>query len=251
MKRETTDYEDKILTIPNVITVSRLILSIPLFSFIATFGITSPLLIGSLVTTLAATDAVDGFISRKFNMRSKFGEVIDPVADKIFNWGLCISLISCGAMPLWPLVILIRDVSVWSVTFYQYQKNGIRMRPTIPAKLKMVFQSLGVISTILFGFGTESILSMIAPLCMVGAISTFGFEVEKIKETYFSCAPNKKETSKTIVEDFQDELEKTKISTKTVDKIKQKSQDVVKSVENTLDNSTPKIKQKSIYHKMD
>lgn len=246
--KERVDYEDKILTIPNVITMIRLVLSVPLFIFIGTFGITSPLLIASFVIILAASDAVDGFISRKFNMHSRFGEVFDPLADKIFNWGLCVSLIFCGAMPLWPLLILVRDVSIWTVTFYQYQKNRIRMTPTFPAKLKMALQSIGVISTILFGFGTESVLSLIAPLCMIGAISTFGFEIQKIKETYFSLQENLEKISTTSVENIQENTSKTKKSTKTVDKIKQKS----KSVANTVENITsPKVKQKSIYHKID
>lgn len=249
MKKEK-DTKDKIFTIPNVITMARLSLAIPFFGIIATNGVTAPYLCASIISLLAATDAVDGYIARKFHMQSHFGEVLDPIADKIFNWGLCFSLIACGAMPLWPLLILIRDVSVATVTFYQYRKNKIRMLPTFPAKLKTTFQSIGVISTILFGFGLDNILSMIAPLMMIGAISTNFFEVGEIKKKYFSNQKEKditetvKKTSIPVEEEKNNTLEQvyTNLATKEND------------LGRTLPNQNiehPLIKQKSIFQKYD
>lgn len=175
----------KKLTIPNILTVFRMISSIALCGYIASFGITSPLLVTLAAIGIGATDAIDGYLARNCNMKSQLGSLLDPIADKIYNWGLGITLMATGIMPLWPLLIAVRDISVATVTSYQYNKNGKEMTPTIPAKLKMLFQSAGMISTLSFGFGSSG-ASLIAPVCMSLAIATVVPEVICIKKKYFS-----------------------------------------------------------------
>lgn len=189
---EKSDYEDKIITIPNCISIARIIASIGLFTYIGMFGITSPALITTLALVVGCTDAVDGFIARKFNMISKFGKILDPIADKVFNWGIGVTLMATGIMPLWPLAIGIRDITVASVSAYQLKKNNKMMLPTLPAKAKMLFQSIGVASTLAFGFGTSG-LELIAPIAMGTAVATAIPEVVCIKKKYFA---DKKETKK-------------------------------------------------------
>ncbi len=185
MNDKNKNYNE-ILTLPNVITTTRIISSILLFSFMLTTGISlSPVL--ALVTALiGATDFVDGYLAREKNMTSKIGKVLDPIADKVYNWGLCFTLMATGAMPLWPMLILGRDVVASS--FYSYQakiKKRKDLAPTFPAKAKMAFQTMGVISTIAFGFG-GSLLGMIAPVSMSLAIATVVPEIFAIKKKYLT-----------------------------------------------------------------
>lgn len=177
------DYYKK-LTLPNVLTVFRMISSLALCGYIATFGITSPLLITLATVGIGATDALDGYLARNCGMSSQLGSILDPIADKMFNWGLGITLMATGIMPLWPLLIAARDITVFTVSSYQFKKNGKEMFPTIPAKLKMLFQSAGVVSTLAFGFGTAG-LGLIAPICMGLAIATAIPEAICIKKKYF------------------------------------------------------------------
>jgi len=196
-KRECDSHDKsyyKKLTIPNILTVFRMVSSVALFSYIATFGITSPLLITIAAIGIGATDALDGYLARNCGMASQLGSVLDPIADKIYNWGMGITLMATGIMPLWPLLISVRDLAVAGITSYQFKENGKEMKPTFPAKLKMVLQSAGMVSTLAFGFGTEG-LSLIAPICMAGAIGTVIPEIYCIKKKYFS---DKKE--ETIIE---------------------------------------------------
>lgn len=199
-KRECDSHEEnyyKKLTIPNVLTVFRMIASVALCGYIAAFGITSPLLITLATIGIGATDAIDGHLARNYGMSSQLGSILDPIADKVFNWGLGITLMATGIMPLWPLLIAARDASVFAFNSYQFKKNGRELFPTIPAKLKMVFQSAGVVSTLAFGFGSSG-LSLIAPICMGAAIATVVPEVICIKKKYFSKNTLEKEQDETL-----------------------------------------------------
>lgn len=244
--RECDSHDDsyyKKLTIPNILTVFRMISSVALFSYIAAFGITSPALITAAAIGIGATDAMDGYLARHCGMASQLGSVLDPIADKIYNWGMGITLMATGIMPLWPLLISVRDLTVAGITSYQFKKNGKEMKPTIPAKLKMVLQSAGMVSTLAFGFGAEG-LSLIAPICMAGAIGTVIPEIYCIKKKYFS---NKKE-EETIVEPI------TTVATKVDEEITQGQNEKSKTLEYTSPTiehiqSKPKVLKKTIFGK--
>jgi hypothetical protein len=113
-----------------------------------------------------------------------------------------ITLMATGIMPLWPLLISVRDLTVAGITSYQFKKNGTEMKPTFPAKMKMFLQSAGMVSTLAFGFGSEG-LSLIAPICMASAIGTVIPEIYCIKKKYFS---NKQENI--VVEEIETETNK-------------------------------------------
>ena len=246
MKDKKDEIKDekyyKKLTIPNALTVFRMISSVALFGYIAKFGITSPLLVTLATLGIGATDAMDGYLARNCGMASQLGSILDPIADKIYNWGLGITLMATGIMPLWPLTIAARDAIVFGVSTYQFKKNGLEMKPTIPAKLKMALQSAGTISTIAFGFG-DSGLSLIAPICMAGAIATVIPEVICIKKKYF----NKDKTvgiepkiDETIRNDFKEDTIKPIEKSKTLE-YNEPTQDI------TYDN--PKVKKKTLFKK--
>jgi len=233
-----SDYY-KILTIPNVLTAFRIVSSIALCGYIATFGIISPLWVTLATIGIGATDAIDGYLARNCGMSSQLGSILDPIADKIFNWGIGITLMATGIMPLWPLLIAIRDFSVFSVASYQFKKNGKEMLPTIPAKLKMFLQSAGMVSTLAFGFGGEG-LGLIAPICMASAIATAGPEVYCIKKKYFNNEESKEEKETVMPkQELVDNLETQKIEkSKTIE---------YNSLTQENINDKPKVKIKTIF----
>lgn len=207
---ENSKYENKIFTIPNCISMARIIASIGLFAYISMYGITSPLGITTAAAVIGGTDAVDGYIARHFKMTSNFGKILDPIADKVFNWGIGITLMASGIMPLWPLAIGVRDIAVAAVSAYQLKKNDKMMTPTMPAKAKMLFQSIGVAATLAFGFGTSG-LGLIAPIAMGTAIATAIPEVVCIKKKYFSNDDKEEKEEPNIppIKNISDEENKT------------------------------------------
>lgn len=77
---QTSKYQKKIITIPNVLSFIRLCL-IPVIIWLY-LGKEDYLLTGIVLIVSALTDIVDGTIARKFNMISDLGKVLDPIADK-------------------------------------------------------------------------------------------------------------------------------------------------------------------------
>lgn len=74
----------EIFTIPNLLSVFRIILAIAFLEIGIRWGMEEKqfLLIGILLVS-ALTDFLDGMIARKFNMISELGKVLDPIADKV------------------------------------------------------------------------------------------------------------------------------------------------------------------------
>ena len=72
---------DRILTVPNVITMVRL-LCIPVFLWLL-FGLHEQTAAAILLAVLGATDWVDGFVARRYGQVSTLGKVLDPTADRL------------------------------------------------------------------------------------------------------------------------------------------------------------------------
>jgi cardiolipin synthase (CMP-forming) len=107
--------EDRILTLPNAITVVRLSM-LPVFVWLL-FGKEDRAAAAALLGILGATDFLDGYIARHFNQVSNIGKVLDPVADRIlFIVGVaCIAI--DGSVPAWvAAVVLIREGLVAGAT---------------------------------------------------------------------------------------------------------------------------------------
>jgi cardiolipin synthase len=105
------DGLDRILTVPNVITLVRL-LCIPLYLWLL-FGAHRQTAAAVLLAVLGATDWVDGFVARRYGQVSTFGKVLDPTADRILVGTAVISIMIYGAVPLWfGLATIAREVLV-------------------------------------------------------------------------------------------------------------------------------------------
>ena len=102
---------DRIFTVPNVITLVRL-LCIPLFVWLL-FGAHRQTAAAILLAALGATDWVDGFVARRYGQVSTFGKVLDPAADRILVGTAVISILIYGAVPLWfGIATIAREVLV-------------------------------------------------------------------------------------------------------------------------------------------
>jgi CDP-diacylglycerol--glycerol-3-phosphate 3-phosphatidyltransferase len=67
----------------------------------------------ALLLTAAATDLLDGYVARRFHQVSRLGQVLDPLADKIFLGGLGAALFLWRDFPLWLLAMLLgRDLGI-------------------------------------------------------------------------------------------------------------------------------------------
>lgn len=81
MGSDLVNKERRIKQVPNLITLSRLLIA----SFIPSAAISGNLVLAAVLTIAAAsTDGIDGIAARKLNATSEFGKNLDPVCDKFF-----------------------------------------------------------------------------------------------------------------------------------------------------------------------
>lgn len=89
---------NRIVTIPNILTFSRICIS-PVIGYLVYNEMHSEAL--ACFAFAAVTDLLDGFIARKFQQGSELGSMLDPIADKLLLTTCLISLCQTGIIPLW------------------------------------------------------------------------------------------------------------------------------------------------------
>ena len=93
--------------IPNIITIIRILLAIPIYISIYQGYELIALILFSIA---GISDWFDGFLARKFNWSSNFGEIVDPLADKVLILATLLALAFSGALPFWLIsTLLARD----------------------------------------------------------------------------------------------------------------------------------------------
>ncbi len=95
------------MNIPNLITIFRMAL-IPVFLYVFNSSNLDRILYSGIIFVIAGiSDVLDGYIARKYNMQSKLGTVLDPLADKLMSFTVLISFTIDGLIPIWILIPMI------------------------------------------------------------------------------------------------------------------------------------------------
>lgn len=140
------DWKKDLLTIPNFLSLFRLLL-VPVYMTIYLNGSQPRDYIAAAVILAVSclTDMIDGKIARKYNMGSKVGQLLDPIADKITQLALIICL-SVKYPVLWNLVILfvIKESFQSIAAFVTYRKGKILTGALFSGKIctTVLFMSL-------------------------------------------------------------------------------------------------------------
>jgi CDP-diacylglycerol--glycerol-3-phosphate 3-phosphatidyltransferase len=140
------------LNMPNFVTATRLLLSIVLFSMITTGGwwISS----AALFVFAASTDALDGYLARKYKQITVLGRILDPFVDKVIVCGTFVFLLEKQDAPgsgvnAWMVIIIIgREMFVSSLRGI-LEKEGKDFSASLSGKLKMSVQCVAVTASLL------------------------------------------------------------------------------------------------------
>ncbi len=101
------------LNIPNLLSISRLLLVFPLIIFLE---INKPFYIFILIIVGGLTDYFDGLIAKKFNLKTRLGAILDPLSDKVFYLIPLVFLCKNNLIPFWSLtLILFRELIISSL----------------------------------------------------------------------------------------------------------------------------------------
>lgn len=135
------------ITPATYITISRFFL-VPLFIYLF---LKEHYLLALLVLGLAAfTDLLDGFMARRFNMRSRLGSMLDPLADKFLMVVSFIVMARLNIIPLWLTILVISKdfVVLTGAAILNLMKIRLYYKPTIISKLTTLSQ----IALLVFSF---------------------------------------------------------------------------------------------------
>lgn len=114
MEQTKDRYQHKIVTIPNIMSLFRLLL-IPVIVWLYVFR-QNYLWTTVVLAVSGLTDIADGIIARKWCMISDFGKAFDPVADKLTQIAMLICMVTRFPRMLLPLIILVVKESFAAVT---------------------------------------------------------------------------------------------------------------------------------------
>ncbi len=95
----TAEGEDRVLTVPNVLTVIRLG-CIPVFLWLL-LGREERYGAGLLLAAMGTTDFVDGYLARHLHQESRLGKVLDPTADRLLLGAGVVAILLDGSVPTW------------------------------------------------------------------------------------------------------------------------------------------------------
>ncbi|MFV0451110.1 MAG: CDP-alcohol phosphatidyltransferase family protein, partial [Propioniciclava sp.] len=116
------------LTLPNLITLVRFLLIGPLCWMILTGtaqGTWTPVI---LLGLWASTDWIDGVLARALHQVSRFGQLLDPLADRLGISAILLSLAVVDAVPWWMLVVIVAvDLVVLSIAQGPLRDGSLRV----------------------------------------------------------------------------------------------------------------------------
>jgi cardiolipin synthase len=156
------------MNIPNSLTILRILL-IPCYIGLLIYGRFNEALIVLLVAGI--TDALDGAIARMKNQHTRFGAVLDPLADKLLLTSGFITLSMIHLIPLWVTILVVsRDVILLLGTAVaHFTDSRIDITPTFLGK-GTTFLQLSYVVVVIFLTSRHIDLTVMLPL-LLGMVS--------------------------------------------------------------------------------
>lgn len=159
--QQTEVQTDRVLTVPNLLSALRL-LGVPLFLWL----ILVPQADGWAILLLAVsgfTDWLDGYLARRWNQISRVGQLLDPVADRLYILATLVGLLMRGIVPWWFVVILLSRDVLMAVVLWVLKRRDV-------VGLPVHFLGKAATFNLLYAF----------PLLLIGDGSTWWAEAAKI-----------------------------------------------------------------------
>lgn len=134
-----TSAERMLRHLPNAITAARIALVVPLLWLIVHGQYLAALAVAAVA---GASDALDGFLAKRFGWQSWLGSMLDPLADKLLLISALAALVLIGELPGWLLlVVLLRDVVIVGGALTYHARFGrFTAQPNLMSKLATAAQ---------------------------------------------------------------------------------------------------------------
>ncbi len=138
------------MTLANIITIARIIL-VPVFLVVLLTELENKEIFAFTIFIIASiSDALDGYIARKYNQVTDLGKFLDPLADKLLIAGALIALVSIGTIETWVAsLIILRELFITSFRYYSLTKDAVFSASFI-AKKKTLSQIIAISILIIY-----------------------------------------------------------------------------------------------------
>ena len=135
--------------LPNALTISRILL-IPVFVLLFLTPTPGRSLAAAAVFGLAAlTDAVDGYLARRWGKVTNLGKLLDPFADKLLVLSALFLLVDSDHVAVWLAIVLAgREFFITALRFAA-AREGVTLAAETTGKYKMVMQVIAILFLIL------------------------------------------------------------------------------------------------------
>ena len=163
------------MNLPNLITISRLLLT----PYIVWLLLIESYFLGFIFFLISGiSDALDGFIAKRFNQKTLLGSYLDPIADKFLIVSAIVLLGYNGYVPIWLIIIIVsRDIAIFGAVIISWMLGtNLRIEPFIISKINTFLQLFYIVMTFAVilnnEFLTELILSIHDVTTYLIAVST-------------------------------------------------------------------------------
>jgi cardiolipin synthase (CMP-forming) len=167
------------VSIPNLITLARILL-VPVVIWAITSG---EMRIAFLLFFAAGvSDAVDGFLAKRFGMATALGAYLDPLADKAMIVSIYVALGIAEAIPRWLVILVVsRDIMIVGAVMLSWLVDKpVALKPLLVSKLNTVAQivlALVVLGALGFMFDAQVVIVMLTALVAALTLLSIGFYV--------------------------------------------------------------------------
>ena len=132
-------------SIPNLFTFLRVALVPVILLLLVRDGETARWWAFGIFVVAALTDTLDGTLARRWDGVTPFGELLDPLADKVLIVGALVSLALVGDVAWWVVVvILVRELAVTALRVALLRRHGTVMAASAWGKAKTIVQIVAV-----------------------------------------------------------------------------------------------------------
>ena len=165
------ETQDKILTIPNLLSLFRLLL-IPAIIWLYTVR-KDYFPAGALLILSGLTDLADGFIARRFNAVSNVGKILDPIADKLTQAAMLFCLVTRFPLMAAPFgVLVLKEIFIGTTGLLMIRKTGKVVGADLHGKVATTLLYAMMILHIFWIDITPEVSAITIIICLVSMLFT-------------------------------------------------------------------------------
>ncbi len=149
------------VTVPNAVTLLRLVLLAPVCWLLVRSATVGPLSV-ALLAVWACTDWIDGFLARRLHQVSRVGQMLDPIADRVGIGAVVVCLAVAGHLSWWAVgIVLVTDLTTAAVAGRAAARGRIVVHRLGKTRTAVLFTGIAVLVAALAFAPTLSVVGTV------------------------------------------------------------------------------------------